>query len=149
MKSPAALRDHIVDALDERKARDIVALDVAGVSDVTDYMIVASGTSNRHVKALVDQVLEAARQVSVTPIGVEGREAMEWVLIDMGDVVAHVMQADARSFYDLERLWGTHDLGSSAPTSPEAAEEPALGPAAAIDEPAAEPTSMVDVERRV
>ena len=103
--APEALRNLIVEALEEKKGRDVVAMNVTGISDVTDYMIVASGTSNRHVKALVDQVVEAASLAGVEPLGVEGRESNEWVLVDMGDALVHVMQAETRDFYDLERLW--------------------------------------------
>ncbi|NIP16234.1 MAG: ribosome silencing factor [Pseudomonadales bacterium] len=100
-----ALRDLVVDALEERKGRDVVALDVTKSTDITDFMIIASGTSNRHVKALVDQVVESAKAGGNAPLGVEGRETHEWVLVDLGDVLVHVMQADTREFYDLERLW--------------------------------------------
>ena len=103
--TPDALRDLVVDALEDRKGRDIVALDVAKITDITDYMIVVSGTSNRHVKALVDEVVESAKAQGTRPVGVEGRETHEWVLVDLGDVLVHVMQAETRSFYDLERLW--------------------------------------------
>lgn len=82
-----------------------MAVDVAEVSDVTDYMIIASGTSDRHVKSLVDQVVEAATTAGVKPLGVEGRESREWVLVDMGDALVHVMQSETRTFYELERLW--------------------------------------------
>jgi len=113
--TPEALRDLIVEALADRKGRDVVALDVAAVSDVTDYMIVVSGTSNRHVKALVDQVVESATAAGVRPLGVEGRETHEWVLVDVGDALVHVMQTDTRSFYDLERLWA--ELPADSETS--------------------------------
>jgi ribosome-associated protein len=103
--TPEALRNLIVDALEDRKGHDVVAMDVATVCDVTDYMIIASGTSNRHVKALVDRVMDAATTAGVRPLGVEGRETNEWVLVDMGDALVHVMQAETRRFYDLERLW--------------------------------------------
>ena len=103
--TPEALRNLIVGALEDRKGRDVVAVDVTGVSDVTDYMIIASGTSNRHVKALVDNVVEAATAAGVRPLGVEGRETHEWVLVDVGDALVHVMQSETRDFYDLERLW--------------------------------------------
>ena len=103
--TPEALRTLIVDALEDRKGRDVVTMDVTGISDVTDYMIVVSGTSNRHVKALVDNVVEAAASAGVKPLGVEGRETHEWVLVDIGDAVVHVMQSETRDFYDLERLW--------------------------------------------
>jgi ribosome-associated protein len=103
--TPEALRDLVVDALEDRKGRDIVAMDVARATNITDFMVLASGTSNRHVKALVDQVIEAASARGNPPLGVEGRETFEWVLIDLGDVIVHVMQAQTREFYDLERLW--------------------------------------------
>ncbi len=102
---PKKLRDRVVHALEELKGREIVALDVSRATSVTDYMVIASGTSNRHVKALVDSVLESSKASGVATIGVEGRETMEWVLVDLGDVVVNVMQKDAREFYDLERLW--------------------------------------------
>ncbi|HEX7036805.1 MAG TPA: ribosome silencing factor [Pseudomonadales bacterium] len=103
--TPEALRNLIVEALEEKKGRDVVTMDVAAISDVTDYMIVVSGTSNRHVKALVDEVVEAAANAGVVPLGVEGRDTNEWVLVDMGDALVHVMQTETRDFYDLERLW--------------------------------------------
>lgn len=104
--SPQHLRDHVVRALEDRKGRDIVALDVSRATSITDYMVIASGTSNRHVKALVDQVVESSKAEGHQPLGVEGRETNEWVLLDLGDVVVHVMQRETREFYDLERLWG-------------------------------------------
>jgi ribosome-associated protein len=103
--SPQHLRDHVVRALEDRKGRDSVSLDVSQATSVTDFMIIASGTSSRHVKALVDQVVESSKAEGLIPLGVEGRETSEWVLLDLGDVVVHVMQKEAREFYDLERLW--------------------------------------------
>ena len=103
--TPDSLRDHIVDALQSRKGRDILTLDVGSLTDITDFMIIATGTSNRHVKALVDRVVEVAKQIKRPPLGVEGDDSREWVLLDLGDVLVHVMQATAREFYDLERLW--------------------------------------------
>ncbi len=100
-----ALRDHIVSALEDLKGQDILALDVTQLTPITDFMVLASGTSNRHVKALVDQVVEAGKASGARAGGVEGRETCEWVLIDLGDVIVHVMQKEAREFYDLERLW--------------------------------------------
>ena len=103
--SPQELRDLVVAALADRKGRDIVALHVDGMTDITDFMVIASGTSNRHVKALVEQVIETAKARGQAILGVEGREPGEWVLLDLGDVVVHVMQTATREFYDLERLW--------------------------------------------
>ena len=96
----------VQEALEELKAKDIVILDVRGKSSVTDYMLIASGTSNRHVKSLADQVTQEVKKHGVQPLGVEGIETAEWALVDLGDLVVHVMQPQARSFYDLERLWG-------------------------------------------
>lgn len=100
-----ALLEHTLDALADLKGLDVVTLDVAEISDFTDWMVLVSGTSNRHVRSLVDNLLESSKAVGVQPLGVEGRETSYWVLVDFGDVVVHVMQAEARSFYDLERLW--------------------------------------------
>lgn len=95
----------IVNALEDLKARDIVRLDVRKLTTVTDYMIVASGTSNRHVKAIADAVVEASRKAGVRPTGIEGEEGSEWVLVDLGDTLVHVMQPRIREFYNLEKLW--------------------------------------------
>ena len=103
--TPDALREFVVDVLEDRKGRDIVTLEVAKFTDITDFMIIVSGTSGRHVKALVDWVVESAKAQDNPPLGVEGRESYEWVLVDLGDVVVHVMQVETREFYDLERLW--------------------------------------------
>ena len=103
--SVTALRDRLVQALEDVKGQDILTLDVAKLTSITDYMILVSGTSNRHVKALVDEVVEVAKAAGNPPLGVEGRENYEWVLLDVGDVIVHVMQKDARAFYELERLW--------------------------------------------
>ncbi|MEC8917591.1 MAG: ribosome silencing factor [Pseudomonadota bacterium] len=99
------LKSLVVDALEELKARDVVELDVAELTSVTDVMVVASGTSSRHVSALADNVIEKAKEAGLRPLGVEGQQSGEWVLVDLGDVVAHVMMPETRQLYDLERLW--------------------------------------------
>jgi ribosome-associated protein len=96
-------------ALDELKARDAVEIDVRGKSSVTDYMIVASGTSTRHVKSIADEVVRFVKKLGVQPLGVEGEREAEWVLVDLGDVVVHVMLPRVREFYALERLWTVGD----------------------------------------
>ncbi len=101
----ANLKQVVTGALEDVKAQQITWMDVTGHTDVTDYMVVASGTSNRHVKAVVDRVIEHAGEQGVRPIGVEGMEDGEWILIDLVDIVVHVMLPKAREFYDLERLW--------------------------------------------
>ncbi|MDG1134630.1 MAG: ribosome silencing factor [Pseudomonadales bacterium] len=103
--NPSALRDHVTAAIEDLKGLDIVALDVASLTPMTDYMVLTSGSSNRHVKAIVDNVSESAKAIGVQPKGIEGRESYEWVLVDLGDVLVHVMNTEARGFYELERLW--------------------------------------------
>lgn len=92
-------------ALDELKAKDVVRIDVRELTSVTDFMIIASGTSNRHVSSLSDNVVEKAKEAGSRPLGVEGKDSGEWVLVDLGDIIVHVMQPATREFYDLERLW--------------------------------------------
>jgi len=99
------LKTLAVDALEELKARDVTHLDVAKLTDVTDLMIIASGTSTRHVSALAQNLVEKAKEQGLQPRGVEGGANADWVLVDLGDVVVHVMLPEARALYDLERLW--------------------------------------------
>ena len=95
----------VVAALDDLKAVNTVTLDVSGLTDMMDYLVIASGTSNRHVKSLASHVAAEAKQQGVRPLGMEGEDAGEWVLVDFGDVVVHIMLPATRDFYDLERLW--------------------------------------------
>ena len=99
------MNEIIVNALEDLKGKDIVCLDVSELSDVMDTLIIASGTSNRHVKSLANNVVQEAKQQGNPAIGVEGLDAGEWVLADFGDTVVHVMMPSTRSFYDLEKLW--------------------------------------------
>ncbi len=99
------LSDLVVDALDDIKGVDIVKLDVRDMTTVTDYMVLASGTSSRHVQALVDNVAEKARDAGHKAIGVEGEDGGEWVLLDLQDTLVHVMLPKMREFYNLEKLW--------------------------------------------
>ncbi|MFT4676788.1 MAG: ribosome-associated protein [Patiriisocius sp.] len=99
------LKQLAIEALADLKANDIRCLDVRNQTDIADYMIVASGTSSRHVSALVNNVIVEAKKAGVMPNGVEGHQTGEWVLVDLVDVVVHVMVPQAREFYDLERLW--------------------------------------------
>ncbi len=100
-----ALKELVVTALEDIKGVNIVTLDVRQLTDVMDYLVIASGTSNRHVKSLADHVAMEAKKEGVRPLGVEGENPGEWVLVDFGDVVVHVMLPATRDFYDLERLW--------------------------------------------
>jgi len=99
------LCDLIVETLDDGKAIDIVKLDVRDLTTMTDYMVVASGTSSRHVRALANAVAEKTREAGHKPIGIEGEEGSEWVLLDLQDALVHVMLPRVREFYNLEKLW--------------------------------------------
>jgi len=104
-----ALLRQVHAAVEELKARDTVEIDVRGKSSVCDYMVIASGTSTRHVKSIADEVVKFAKKLDVQPLGVEGEREAEWVLVDLGDVVVHVMLPRVREFYALERLWTVGD----------------------------------------
>lgn len=106
----------VVEALEELKAQDIVTLDVRWMTSVTDYMVIASGTSNRHVKSLADAVADKAREAGHKPIGMEGIESSEWVLLDLQDVLVHVMLPRVREFYNLEKLWSLKPFRDRAAT---------------------------------
>ncbi len=103
----------VLDALDDLKARDVVVLDVRGKTSVTDYMVVASGTSDRHVHALANQVVEKVAEHKIKPLGVEGEHSRDWVLVDLGDVIVHLMLPEARDFYQLEKLWQVDEENSA------------------------------------
>ena len=108
------LRALVLAALDDLKARDVREIDVREKSSVTDLLVVASGTSSRHVKSIADEVVRKAKQAGLPPIGVEGQREAEWVLVDLGDIVVHVMLPRTREFYGLERLW---TVGDQMPTA--------------------------------
>jgi ribosome-associated protein len=99
------VRQVVITALEDVKGNEITCIDVRQQTDITDYMIIVSGTSNRHVKALTRSVIDDAKAAGFEPIGVEGLEEGEWVLVDLVDVVVHVMLSATRDFYDIERLW--------------------------------------------
>jgi ribosome-associated protein len=111
---PAAdLARLVVQSLEDLKAQDVRVLDVTALTSIMDVMVIASGTSNRHVKALSESVLEAAKAAGVQPIGVEGDASSDWILVDLGDVVVHVMLPRTRSFYNLEKLWSVGEAPAS------------------------------------
>lgn len=100
-------------ALEDLKAKDIVTLDVRAASSVTDYMLIASGTSTRQVSALAENLVARLKHLGFLPLGVEGLEAGDWVLVDCGDLLVHIMQPQTRAFYDLEKLWGDFSPATS------------------------------------
>ncbi|WP_417760399.1 ribosome silencing factor [Shewanella sp.] len=99
------LKAFVVDKVEDIKAKDIVVLDVREKSNITDYMVICTGTSNTHLRAIADNVVREAKAAGVEPLGVEGRASNEWVLVDLGDVVLHVMQDAIREQFQLEKLW--------------------------------------------
>lgn len=99
------LLEVVLSTLEDSKAKDVTVLDVRGKTSMTDFMVVASGTSERHVKSLASHVAEEAKKNDTQPIGVEGEDVGEWVLVDLGEVIVHVMKPQIRDFYQLEKLW--------------------------------------------
>jgi ribosome-associated protein len=95
----------VASALEDIKAQDMKLLDVRRLTTIMDFMIVATGTSDRHVRSIADRVIEAVEERGVRALGIEGADGGEWVLVDLGDVVVHVMQRKVRELYQLEKLW--------------------------------------------
>lgn len=110
MKSEA-IKEAVVATLEDIKSRDIRVLDVREITDVTDFLVIASGTSSRHVASSAEKVLRQLQDLGVRPLGKEGLDGSEWALLDYGDVVVHIMLPKTRDFYALEKLWSA---GSSA-----------------------------------
>lgn len=99
------LRATILETLEEHKAEDIVVIDLAGKSDMADYMIVASGLSNRHVGAIADHLIQTLKEKGLGPFQAEGTEECNWVLVDALDIIVHIFRPEVRSFYNLEKMW--------------------------------------------
>ena len=108
-RQPSKQLSTVLAALDEMKARNVTTLDVRAMTSVADDMVIASGTSSRHVKSLADTVVDKAKKAGFAPLGTEGTQTAEWILVDLGDVIVHIMQPAAREYYDLERLWRNPD----------------------------------------
>jgi ribosome-associated protein len=99
------LKDFIIQQLEDIKAKDITVLDITGKSSLADFMIICSGTSSRHVKSIAAILVKELKENNLQPLGVEGDDVAEWVLVDSGDVIVHVMQPTIRDYYQLEKLW--------------------------------------------
>ncbi len=99
------LQTFVVDKIDDMKGLNITTLDVRGKSTITDYMVICTGTSSRHVVSIADHVEQSSRSAGNIPLGVEGQNSGDWVVVDLGDVIVHVMQEDSRQLYELEKLW--------------------------------------------
>ena len=100
-----ALKNKILESLENIKAVNPIAIDVKKISSLTDFMVIASGTSNRHLAAMSDKVIEGLKDSNVSGVKIEGQGGDEWLLVDAGDVIIHLMSSEAREFYDLESLW--------------------------------------------
>ena len=105
MKKNVQLKSFVVEQLEEIKAQDIKVIELPDENTITDYMIICSGTSSRHVKSIAVLLIKALKEKEMPPIGVEGDDVSEWVLVDCGDVIVHVMQSTTRDYYQLEKLW--------------------------------------------
>jgi len=112
MKSPE-LKIICLDALEDMKAKDILPLDIRGISGFADWFIIATASSSRNAKAISNKIIETVKENKLQVVGVEGQEDSEWVLVDCGDVIVNVMQKETREFYDLESLWGETTLISA------------------------------------
>jgi len=99
------LQQFVCDTLEDIKAKDIEVIDIRKMTTMADYIVVASGTSGRHVSSVADRLVVAAKEAGTKPLGVEGKEGSEWVLVDLNDVIVHIMQPAVRDFYKLEDLW--------------------------------------------
>jgi ribosome-associated protein len=112
------LRHLVVSTLEDLKAIDIQHVDVSGLSPLTDCFVIASGSSSRHVKAMADKLIEVAKRAGNPPLGVEGHRQGEWVLVDLNDVIVHLMLPQTRAFYNLEKLWEASADQRSSATAP-------------------------------
>ncbi|MFN7097829.1 MAG: ribosome silencing factor [Gammaproteobacteria bacterium] len=106
------LKKFIVHNLEDLKAIDIVVLDVRSLTSITDLMVICTGNSSRHVKSIANNLAEKAKSHGLRPLSISGEEDAEWVLLDLGDVIVHVMQFKTRELYQLEQLWNTKELAS-------------------------------------
>ena len=104
-KAAPSLKTVVVDALADMKALEVKVLDVRGLTDIADWMIIASGTSDRHVRSVAQRVVERTKEAGFRPHGVEGQQDSDWVLIDLNEMIVHVMLPRVREFYGLEKLW--------------------------------------------
>jgi ribosome-associated protein len=103
--SAQQLHQLVLSTLEEFKAVDIKSVDVTGLSPLTDHFVVASGNSTRHVKSMADKLVQVAKANGVQPLGVEGEREAQWILVDLNDIIVHLMLPQARAFYNIEKLW--------------------------------------------
>ncbi|PHM42014.1 hypothetical protein Xszus_01734 [Xenorhabdus szentirmaii] len=99
------LQQFVIDKLEDSKAQDIVSINVRGKSSITDCMVICTGTSSRHLMSVADNLIDDCREVGIMPLGVEGQGISDWIVVDLGEIMIHVMQEDSRRMYELEKLW--------------------------------------------
>ncbi|MBP8098853.1 MAG: ribosome silencing factor [Acinetobacter sp.] len=99
------LQKFIIDQLDDAKAEDVITIDVQGKSSITDQLIICTGTSSRHLISVADRLVDACRKNGLMPLGVEGQGISDWVVVDLGEAIVHIMQDESRRMYELEKLW--------------------------------------------
>ncbi len=104
------LIDIILKTLDDAKALDVIVFEVSKLTSISDYMIIASGRSSRQVNSMAEKVVEVAKENGVQPLGTEGKKEGDWVLVDLGDIIVHIMHPDTREYYQLEKLWSAETL---------------------------------------
>lgn len=100
-----SLQDFVIDKIDDFKAKDIVLLDVKGKSSITDYMVICTGTSSRHVSSIAHHLLDEAKKNGCLVLGTEGQNDSDWIVVDLDSVMVHIMQEESRQLYELEKLW--------------------------------------------
>lgn len=100
-----ALQALVIDKVDDLKAQNITAIDVRGKSSITDCMIICTGTSTRHVMSIADHLIQETKLVGLKPMGTEGKVSGDWVVVDLGEVIVHIMEEESRQLYELEKLW--------------------------------------------
>ncbi len=108
------LKKFVLTILDDMKAKDVKELDVSELTDMADSMIIASGTSNRHVRSIAGSIMSKLKELEVATVGIEGEDAGDWVLVDLGDIIIHIMLPESREFYGLEKLWASAEARRDA-----------------------------------